>query len=76
MTQLLKTNNCLSGDARSERHAPVAEARRVALKATTSQNVEQILGQKMRSAFAEVLEEPVPQRFMDLLDELARTAQQ
>ena len=43
---------------------------------TISRKVERELGQRLQAAFAEVLEEPVPQRFIDLLDELVRKSQQ
>lgn len=37
--------------------------------------IEASLGENLRQVYREVLEEPVPQRFVTLLDELARKAQ-
>lgn len=34
--------------------------------------IERHIGEKLRQAYAGVLDEPVPQRFIDLLDRLAR----
>ncbi len=34
--------------------------------------IERHIGEKLRQAYADVLTEPVPQRFVDLLDRLAR----
>ena len=46
------------------------------LSPTISKKVEHVLGQRLRAAFSDVFEEPLPQRFIELLDELARKSQQ
>ena len=37
--------------------------------------IEAALGQDLRSVFSDVLNEPVPQRFIDLLDDLLKKAE-
>lgn len=45
------------------------------LKPTVDSNIEAVLGQDLRSMFSDILDEPVPQRFVDLLDDLVNEAE-
>lgn len=44
--------------------------------AAVDEKIESVIGQELRSLYGDVLSEPVPQRFVDLLDNLVREAEQ
>lgn len=45
-------------------------------RAMVDENIESVIGQELRSLYGDVLSEPVPQRFVDLLENLVKEADQ
>ena len=40
------------------------------------ESIEKMLGERLRDAFAPILDEPIPARFIELLDQIARAKKQ
>ena len=56
-----QTSQFVSGDSVHEHCTAAIDA-----------SIERVIGEKLRRAFAHIIDEPIPDRFFELLDNLAR----
>lgn len=63
-------------DLRVEPERRFSSGPSAAPSAKVDENIESVIGQELRALYGDVLSEPVPQRFVDLLENLVNEADQ